>query len=155
MLSGCSGLGVAVRNASGIAVFTAAVPLKFYSDIEVAEARAILAGIQLAAKRGLLPLLVEMDSLNVSHLYNGYLLSRSDPILGKWNSSMVPEFFLLEDQKAILSIPSSLASLPDDYCWHYDSFREFSVKSGYRLGRSLEVEAGSSGGSFDRTSRCK
>ncbi|KAL5823173.1 hypothetical protein ACOSQ4_021073 [Xanthoceras sorbifolium] len=59
----------AMRNASGVAVFAAAVPLKFCSDVEVAEARAILAGIQLAAERGLLPLLVETDSLNVSRLF--------------------------------------------------------------------------------------
>ncbi|KAL5865275.1 hypothetical protein ACOSQ3_002789 [Xanthoceras sorbifolium] len=78
VLSGCSGLEVAVRNAYGIAVFAAAVPLKFCGDVEVAEAKAILAGIQLAAKRGLLPLLVETNSLNVSHLCNGDLLSRSD-----------------------------------------------------------------------------
>ncbi|KAL5754888.1 hypothetical protein ACOSP7_023108 [Xanthoceras sorbifolium] len=78
MLSGCSALGVVVRNATGLAVFAAVVPLKFCADVEVAEARAILAGIQLAAQRGLLPLLVETDSLNVSHLCNGDLLSRSD-----------------------------------------------------------------------------
>ncbi|KAH7565738.1 hypothetical protein JRO89_XS08G0009300 [Xanthoceras sorbifolium] len=69
VLSGCSGLGVVVRNATEIVVFAAAVPLKFCADVEVAEAKAILAGIQLAAERGLLPLLVETDSLNVSRLY--------------------------------------------------------------------------------------
>ncbi|KAL5738403.1 hypothetical protein ACOSP7_031164 [Xanthoceras sorbifolium] len=78
VLSGCSGLRVVVRNATGIAVFAAAVPLKFYANVEVAEARAILTGIQLAAERGLLPLLVETDSLNVSCLCNEDLLSRSD-----------------------------------------------------------------------------
>ncbi|KAL5778514.1 hypothetical protein ACOSQ2_009251 [Xanthoceras sorbifolium] len=78
VLSGCSGLGVVVRNVSGIVVFAAAVPLKFCGDVEVAKARAILAGIQLAAERGLLPLLVETDSLNVFRLCNGDLLSRSD-----------------------------------------------------------------------------
>ncbi|KAL5767136.1 hypothetical protein ACOSP7_013710 [Xanthoceras sorbifolium] len=78
MLSGCLSLGMVVRNATGIAVFVAVVPLKFRADVEVAEARAILAGIQLAGQRGLLPLLVETDSLNVSRLYNGDLLSRSD-----------------------------------------------------------------------------
>ncbi|KAL5784983.1 hypothetical protein ACOSQ2_007375 [Xanthoceras sorbifolium] len=78
VLFGCSGLGVAMRNATGIVVFAAAVPLKFCTDVEVAEARAILAGIQLAAERGLLPLLVETDSLNISRLCNGDLLSKSD-----------------------------------------------------------------------------
>ncbi|KAL5765268.1 hypothetical protein ACOSQ2_017862 [Xanthoceras sorbifolium] len=62
MLSSCSGLGVVMRNATGIAVFAAVVPLKFCADVE----------------RGLLPLLVETDSLNVSRLCNGNLLSRSD-----------------------------------------------------------------------------
>ncbi|KAL5738605.1 hypothetical protein ACOSP7_031366 [Xanthoceras sorbifolium] len=52
MLSGCSGLGVVVRNTTGIAVFAADVPLKFCADVEIAEARAILAGIQLATERG-------------------------------------------------------------------------------------------------------
>ncbi|KAL5859973.1 hypothetical protein ACOSQ4_001269 [Xanthoceras sorbifolium] len=42
VLSDYSGLGVVVRNATGIAVFAAAVPLKFCADVEVAEARAIL-----------------------------------------------------------------------------------------------------------------
>ncbi|KAL5859345.1 hypothetical protein ACOSQ4_000641 [Xanthoceras sorbifolium] len=70
VLSGCSGLGVVVRNATGIAVFAAAVPLIFCADVEVAEAKAILIGIQLAAERGLLPLMVETDSLNVSRLCN-------------------------------------------------------------------------------------
>ncbi|KAL5818285.1 hypothetical protein ACOSQ4_022127 [Xanthoceras sorbifolium] len=78
VLSGCSGLGVVVRNATGIVVFATAVPLKFCTDVEVAEAKAILAGIQLAAERGLLPLLFETDSLNVSCLCNEDLLSRSD-----------------------------------------------------------------------------
>ncbi|KAL5753552.1 hypothetical protein ACOSP7_021772 [Xanthoceras sorbifolium] len=78
VLSSCSGLGVVVRNATKIVVFAAAIPLKFCADVEVAEAKAILAGIQLAAERGLLPLLVETDSLNVSRLCNGDLLSRSD-----------------------------------------------------------------------------
>ncbi|KAL5823400.1 hypothetical protein ACOSQ4_021300 [Xanthoceras sorbifolium] len=59
-------LGVVVRNATGIVVFATVVPLKFYADVQVVEAKAILAGIQLAAERGLLPLLVETDSLNVS-----------------------------------------------------------------------------------------
>ncbi|KAL5794438.1 hypothetical protein ACOSP7_003032 [Xanthoceras sorbifolium] len=78
VLSGCSGLGMVVRNATGIVVFAAAVPLKFCADVDVVEAKAILAGIQLTAERGLLPLLVEMDSFNVSHLCNGDLLSRSN-----------------------------------------------------------------------------
>ncbi|KAH7526808.1 hypothetical protein JRO89_XSUnG0053100 [Xanthoceras sorbifolium] len=78
VLSGCSGLGMVVRNATGLAVFAAAVPLKFCTDVEVAYARAILAGIQLTVQRGLLPLLVETDSLNVSRLCNGDILSRSD-----------------------------------------------------------------------------
>ncbi|KAH7544437.1 hypothetical protein JRO89_XS15G0166800 [Xanthoceras sorbifolium] len=67
----CSDLGVAVRNATRIAVFAAAVPLKLCGDVEVAEARAILTGIQLTAERRLLPLLVETDSLNISRLLYG------------------------------------------------------------------------------------
>ncbi|KAL5842967.1 hypothetical protein ACOSQ3_013570 [Xanthoceras sorbifolium] len=47
-------------------------------DVKVAKARAILIGIQLAYERGLLPLLVESDVLNVTRLCNGELLSRSD-----------------------------------------------------------------------------
>ncbi|KAL5818224.1 hypothetical protein ACOSQ3_022121 [Xanthoceras sorbifolium] len=78
VLSGYSGLGVVVRNAIEIVMFAAAVPLKFCTDVEVAEAKAILAGIQLAVERGLLPLLVETDSLNISRLCNGDLLSMSD-----------------------------------------------------------------------------
>ncbi|KAL5834929.1 hypothetical protein ACOSQ3_014518 [Xanthoceras sorbifolium] len=65
-------------NATGIAVFAAAVPLKFCADVEVAEARAILVGIQIVAQRGLPPLLVETDSLNVYRLCNEDLLSRSN-----------------------------------------------------------------------------
>ncbi|KAL5795823.1 hypothetical protein ACOSQ2_000643 [Xanthoceras sorbifolium] len=49
VLSGCSGLGVVVRNATRIAMFAAAVPLIFCADVEVAEAKAILTGIQLVA----------------------------------------------------------------------------------------------------------
>ncbi|KAL5813660.1 hypothetical protein ACOSQ4_024301 [Xanthoceras sorbifolium] len=67
--------------------------------------------------------------------------------LGEWNVQLVSESFLPADQQAILSTPSSTSRLLDVLCWHYDPLGDFSVKSGYHLGKSLKAVAGPSSGS--------
>ncbi|KAH7550327.1 hypothetical protein JRO89_XS13G0172500 [Xanthoceras sorbifolium] len=60
---------------------------------------------------------------------------------------VVEEAFLPVDRQAILSIPSTSYRMLDVLCWHYDPSSDFTVKSGYRFCKSIEMVAGSSRGS--------
>ncbi|KAL5857273.1 hypothetical protein ACOSQ3_004731 [Xanthoceras sorbifolium] len=67
-VKGRVGISVVVRNEKGEAVFAAAVPVRHCGVIEVAEAKAVLTGLQLVSERGFFPLQVESDALNVIRL---------------------------------------------------------------------------------------
>ncbi|KAL5843763.1 hypothetical protein ACOSQ4_009721 [Xanthoceras sorbifolium] len=84
--SGQIGIGVVVRNSFGNLVLAAGFSSLNVVDTTVAEAKAIMVGAQLAVSRGLLPLCIESDALNVVNLCKGFSSTRND--LGS-NSSTV------------------------------------------------------------------
>ncbi|PON77539.1 hypothetical protein PanWU01x14_027000, partial [Parasponia andersonii] len=50
---------------------------------------------------------------------------------GTWNYAFIKHLFLRLDWNDILAIPLSIGPTPDSLVWHFDKFREYSVKSGY------------------------
>lgn len=75
--------------------------------------------------------------LSVAHLMDNF---------GKWNEPLVRESFLEEEAERILNIPINPRLKEDEVIWNLDQKGKFSVKSAYRLGRSLQqaLEASSS-----------
>ncbi|KAL5768033.1 hypothetical protein ACOSQ2_014816 [Xanthoceras sorbifolium] len=76
--AGKIGIGVVVRDSAGQLVLAAGLSCSFVVDVAVAEAKAILFGVQLAMSRKLFPLLIESDALNVVNLYKSGTSSRCD-----------------------------------------------------------------------------
>ncbi|KAL5839159.1 hypothetical protein ACOSQ4_011767 [Xanthoceras sorbifolium] len=74
----CFGVGAVVRNGLGSLVAVKGFFFQRLVLVDVAEARAVLEGLWLAAEFNLFPLVVESDSLTVVNLYAGVLVSRSD-----------------------------------------------------------------------------
>ncbi|KAL5753363.1 hypothetical protein ACOSQ2_023870 [Xanthoceras sorbifolium] len=64
----CFGLGIIVRNEEGLVLLSSSLFLQAGFLPEIAEATAILRGIQLALDAGLHPFVVESDNLNVVNL---------------------------------------------------------------------------------------
>ncbi|KAK2655072.1 hypothetical protein Ddye_008124 [Dipteronia dyeriana] len=59
-------------------------------------------------------------------------------MVGGWNNCLVKEVFVEDDVLAVLSIPTSANRVYDSLCWHYTEDGNYSVKSGYKVGLSLE-----------------
>ncbi|KAL5762184.1 hypothetical protein ACOSP7_018448 [Xanthoceras sorbifolium] len=76
--AGKIGLGVVVRDYTGSLVFAAGIVAPLVVDVTCAEAKALLAGAQMAVDRDLLPLQIESDALNVVNLCKAGDLIRSD-----------------------------------------------------------------------------
>ncbi|KAK3219971.1 hypothetical protein Dsin_013941 [Dipteronia sinensis] len=64
---------------------------------------------------------------------------------GAWNERLIRDNFVLDDAKAILSIPCSSSIATDSIFWSYEKFGSYTVKSGYHLGYSMLSSPGSSG----------
>ncbi|KAL5752202.1 hypothetical protein ACOSP7_022383 [Xanthoceras sorbifolium] len=62
-----------------------------------------------------------------------------------WNEVFIRNSFSFDDDQAIFCIPPSLSHLGDSLCWHYDSSRNYTVKSGYWVGMKIARSAGYSG----------
>ena len=62
-----------------------------------------------------------------------------------WNVSLLKNNFIDEDVQAILSIPTSVTSKDDSFCWHFTNDGEYTVKSGFRVSLSLDISGSSSG----------
>ncbi|KAK3230019.1 hypothetical protein Dsin_001900 [Dipteronia sinensis] len=63
---------------------------------------------------------------------------------GDWNVSLIKNMFVKDDANAILSIPCSLNQRDDSLCWHYTPDGNFSMKSGYKVGMSLNINESTS-----------
>ncbi|TXG70336.1 hypothetical protein EZV62_005271 [Acer yangbiense] len=50
-----------------------------------------------------------------------------------------------EDAKEILSIPTSLSSRNDSFCWHFTKYGEYTVSSGYKVYAALDSTVSPSG----------
>ncbi|KAK4856093.1 hypothetical protein QYF36_014025 [Acer negundo] len=61
-------------------------------------------------------------------------------VSGSWNGPLINEIFIEEDARAILSIPSSISTRDDSYCWHFTKYGEYSVSSGYKVCVDLDIE---------------
>ncbi|KAL5782956.1 hypothetical protein ACOSP7_007985 [Xanthoceras sorbifolium] len=72
------GISDVVRNACDLTVMVAALVFKVGTDVELAEAKAVLEGSVLAVDNDFLPLLIESDCLNVVSLCSGALSSRCE-----------------------------------------------------------------------------
>ncbi|KAL5746540.1 hypothetical protein ACOSP7_027686 [Xanthoceras sorbifolium] len=72
------GIGLAIRDNNGSIMVAAGLTFRFVFDVELAEALAILEGIQLALSRGFLPFCVESDALNIVNLCCDSVPVRSD-----------------------------------------------------------------------------
>ncbi|KAL5827457.1 hypothetical protein ACOSQ4_019254 [Xanthoceras sorbifolium] len=74
----CIGLGFVVRDAEGFVLAAGAQPLQFCVSPLVAEAMAILRGIQFASEMGISPIMVESDSLSVINIITSHAFPLSD-----------------------------------------------------------------------------
>ncbi|KAK3192992.1 hypothetical protein Dsin_024302 [Dipteronia sinensis] len=63
---------------------------------------------------------------------------------GSWNVPLLKNIFSIEDVNLILQIPICLSQREDDIIWHYEENGQFSVRSGYWIGRGLVNNEGSS-----------
>ncbi|KAK3222428.1 hypothetical protein Dsin_009453 [Dipteronia sinensis] len=63
---------------------------------------------------------------------------------GDWNVSLIKNMFIENDANAILSIPCSLNQRDDSLCWHYTTDENYNMKSGYKLGMSLNIKESTS-----------
>uniref|UniRef100_A0A803P1Q0 Uncharacterized protein n=1 Tax=Cannabis sativa TaxID=3483 RepID=A0A803P1Q0_CANSA len=61
---------------------------------------------------------------------------------GTWDAGKLQWVFLPIDVDIILSIPLAKREAKDGWCWHYDIDGIYTVKSGYSLAWSLQVEEG-------------
>ena len=61
---------------------------------------------------------------------------------GQWNLPFVQQIFLLVDVELIKCIPISSSNRPGQWCWFYDNSGNDSVKSSYKLVRTLFVDCG-------------
>ncbi|KAK4850865.1 hypothetical protein QYF36_010443 [Acer negundo] len=64
---------------------------------------------------------------------------------GSWNGPFINEIFLEEDARVILSIPSSISSRDDSYCWHFTKYDEYSMSLGYKVCADLDIVESTSG----------
>ncbi|KAL5852283.1 hypothetical protein ACOSQ3_007401 [Xanthoceras sorbifolium] len=76
--NGQIGIEIVVRNSVGMLVFVVGLCSSNVASAAVAQTKAILLGAQLAARRGLFPLYIEFDALNVVNLYEGASFTRCD-----------------------------------------------------------------------------
>ncbi|XP_070662391.1 uncharacterized protein [Malus domestica] len=60
-----------------------------------------------------------------------------DPFLKEWNVDLVSSGFYKEDVATIMGIPLSRMGCDDRLVWHYNTNREYSVKSGYGVAVNL------------------
>ena len=74
---------------------------------------------------------------SVSALGAASLVSSLFLLSGGWNVPLVKASFQCEESEAILSIPHGSAILEDSCLWHFEKDGAYSVKSGYKLGKSL------------------
>ena len=54
-----------------------------------------------------------------------------------WNVQLIHSSFGSGEADAILSLPLGSSQVEDSLQWHYDKFRVYSVRNGYKLGRVL------------------
>ncbi|KAK3230420.1 hypothetical protein Dsin_002301 [Dipteronia sinensis] len=64
---------------------------------------------------------------------------------GAWNVPLIRASFLPEDADSILSLPLSSFRHKDRLQWYYENSGAFSVRSGYKVGLSMETSPSSSG----------
>ncbi|KAK3198313.1 hypothetical protein Dsin_021728 [Dipteronia sinensis] len=63
---------------------------------------------------------------------------------GGWNTQLIQNNFLPDDMKSILNIPISPGNQGDKLLWHFETSGNYSVRSGYWVGRDIEIKHGPS-----------
>ncbi|KAK9211292.1 hypothetical protein WN943_000666 [Citrus x changshan-huyou] len=106
-VDGLAGLGVVVRNSKGEFMDASSFRISFFGDINFAEASAILEGIKLVEELGLIPLVVESDSLNVIRLMSKRISSNLEI---DWVITEVREFICKKSVFAVKHISRSCNS---------------------------------------------
>ncbi|KAK3225296.1 hypothetical protein Dsin_005158 [Dipteronia sinensis] len=69
---------------------------------------------------------------------------------GGWNIPLVQSSFVSEEADYILSIPIGSSQVHDSLQWHFDKKGNYSVKSGYKVGKMLQ-NRDSPSGSIDKS----
>ncbi|KAJ4713163.1 Ribonuclease H-like domain containing protein [Melia azedarach] len=65
------GLGMVIRDSKGEIMAAAGKRTEFYGDVELAKVEAIRFGVQIATESGLVPMIIESDSMNAVMLVKG------------------------------------------------------------------------------------
>ncbi|KAL5809464.1 hypothetical protein ACOSQ3_030155 [Xanthoceras sorbifolium] len=106
----CFGMGIVIRDDSGMPVLAASVFELGCVSAEIAEAKAILEGFRMAAERNMFPLEIESDALNVVRLCRQEDFTRSD--LDNVIQD-IQELLFLHSSASIRFIPRDLNCMAD------------------------------------------
>jgi hypothetical protein len=60
--------------------------------------------------------------------------------IGEWNRSLIRSIFLPMDVDAILKLRISSNEMSDQFAWHFDKSRLFTVRSAYKLALRLQCQ---------------
>ena len=73
-----AGIGVLVRNSAGDVMAASTFQVRFLGDVEFVEAITVQKGIQFATDIGLVPAIIESDSLNVVNLIGNKITNKCE-----------------------------------------------------------------------------
>lgn len=73
-----AGIGVLVRNSAGDVMAASTFQVLFLGDVEFVEAITVQKGIQFATDIGLVPAIIESDSLNVVNLIGNKITNKCE-----------------------------------------------------------------------------
>ncbi|KAK2642118.1 hypothetical protein Ddye_023881 [Dipteronia dyeriana] len=60
---------------------------------------------------------------------------------GGWKVPLIVSSFLADDDEAILNLPTGSSYSHDSLLWHFEKSGNYSVRSGYKIGMSLDCRA--------------
>ncbi|KAK1586685.1 hypothetical protein Q3G72_005064 [Acer saccharum] len=64
---------------------------------------------------------------------------------GSWNDLVLRQYFLEEEAKIILSLPTSSTDMDDSLLWHFDKTGNFLVRNGYWVAKAADSTSSGSG----------
>ncbi|KAJ4702817.1 Ribonuclease H-like domain containing protein [Melia azedarach] len=99
-----AGIGAVIKNSDGKLTAAAVKTTSYKGDVEIAEAEAIIFGVEVALEARLSPIIIESNSLNIVNMVNKKLHSSSEVC---WLISDIQDTLVKNEKFVVSHIPGS------------------------------------------------